>query len=290
MPIRLAGLPVSAKLTLTAFLALVGAGYLVAVTKINIWHNDADGVAGMSADDLRAIYHGLDVTVTSQVREPAVSPMLREVSPGGAMHKHLVKGGEPAERTLIAWLKDGAKQATFDKPGLVQPNDPSPKQIFAERCVECHHADGGEEEDVPYAANAKAEPQYELVAKEAVSPLAAAGSKSETRRIEPISTRELLHVTHAHILSIPVFALIVSVLFLMTGVRSGIKLVLAPLPMAATCLDIACWWLARPFEPAIYGILAAGAVFGTGLALQILIILGSMWFGRRPAGEHSHGL
>lgn len=285
MTIRLAGLPTPAKLTLTAFLALVGAGYLVAVAKINVWHNDADGVAGMSPNDLRAIYHGLDVTVTSQTRETLASPMLREVSPGGAMHKHLAKGGEPAERTLIAWLKDGAKQATFDKPALVQPGDPSPKQVIADRCIECHHADGGEEEDVPYAADAKAEPQYELVAKEAVPPLAPASTKTETRHIGPVSTRELLHITHAHILSIPVFALIVSVLFLMTGVRSGVKLVLAPLPMIATCLDIGCWWLARPFEPAIYGILAAGAVFGTGLALQILIVLGSMWFGKRPLGE-----
>lgn len=282
-PVRLADLSTAARLTLTAFLALVGSGYLVAVAKINVWHNEADGVPGMSPDDLRAIYHGLEKTVTAESRATLPSPMLREVSPGGAMRKHLMKGGEPAERALIAWIKDGAKADTFDKPGLGQAGDPSPRQVIAERCVECHHADGGEEEDVPYAANAKAEPQYELVAKPAVSPLAPAAGTTEIRRIEPVSTKELLHITHAHILSVPVFALIVAGLFLMTGLGPRFKTVVAPLPLLATCVDFGCWWLARPFEPAIFGILAAGALFGTGFGLQIMCILSSMWFGKRSA-------
>jgi mono/diheme cytochrome c family protein len=282
-PIRLAALPLPAKLTLTAFLALVGTGYLVAAAKINVWHSEADGVAGMSPDDLRAIYHGMETTVTTQVRETLPAPMLREISPGGAMLKHLLKGGDSVERALTAWLEQGAKAEAFDKAGLVEAGDPSPKQIIAQRCTECHHADGGEEEDTPYAANATAEPQYELVAKQALPPLGPATDKTEVRRIEPVSARELLHVTHAHILSIPMFALAVAVLFLMTGLGQGFKLVVAPLPMIATCVDIGCWWLARPFEPAIFGILAAGALFGAGLGLQILCVLGSLWFGKRPA-------
>lgn len=286
-PIRLSGLSVPAKLTLTVFVALIGVGYLVAVAKINVWHNDADGVPGMSPDDLRAVYHGLEVSVTSEVRERLAAPMLREVSPGGAMRKHLLKGGETAERALIGWLKNGAEAEAFGRAGLAQAGDPSAKQVIAERCVECHHADGGEEEDIPYAANAEAEPDYQLVARQAKSPVGPATSKTETRRIEPISVRELLHVTHAHILSIPVFALIVAVLFLMTGLGPKIKFVLAPLPLVATMLDFSCWWLARAFEPAIYGILAAGSLFGTGLGLQILCVLGSMWFGKKPAAERA---
>jgi hypothetical protein len=60
--------------------------------------------------------------------------------------------------------------------------------------------------------------------------------------------------------------------------------------VVATCVDVGCWWLARPFEPAIFGILAAGAVFGTVLGLQILCILGSAWFGRKPTAEHAYEL
>lgn len=284
VPVRLAALPLPAKITLTAFLALVGTGYLVAAAKINVWHSEADGVPGMSPDDLRAVYHGLEITVTSEMRETLVAPMLREVSPGGAMRKHLLKGGDESERALIAWLKAGAPQESFDRAGLVEPGDPSPKQILAARCTECHHADGGEEEETPFAASATAEPDYALVARHAQPVLGAPGEKSEVRRIEPVSTRKLLHVTHAHILSIPMFTLAVAVLFLMTGLGPKFKLVVAPLPMVAICVDIGCWWLARPFEPAIFGILAAGALFGTGLGLQILCVLGSLWFGKRPRG------
>ncbi|HOA71856.1 MAG TPA: hypothetical protein PL151_02345 [Phycisphaerae bacterium] len=282
-PIRLATLSLPAKITLTAFLALVGTGYLVAAAKINVWHSEADGVPGMSADDLRATYHGLETTVTAQIREALPAPMLREIRPGGSMRKHLLKGGDPAERALTAWLEQGAKAETFDKTGLVEAGDPSPKQIIAQRCTECHHADGGDAQETPYAANATAEPQYELVAKLALPAFGPATDKTEVRRIEPVSARKLLHVTHAHILSIPVFTLAVTVLFLMTGLGQGFKLVVAPLPMIAVCVDIGCWWLARPFEPAIYGIMAAGALFGAGLGLQILCVLGSLWFGKRPA-------
>jgi hypothetical protein len=50
--------------------------------------------------------------------------------------------------------------------------------------------------------------------------------------------------------------------------------------MLATVLDIGGWWLARFAEPFVYMIGAAGAIFGTAFALQILAILASMWFGR----------
>jgi hypothetical protein len=91
--------------------------------------------------------------------------------------------------------------------------------------------------------------------------------------------KRLVLVTHAHILAIPVFTLLVGVLFLMTGFGEKIKLVLAPLPMLAVVLDIGSWWAARFVEPFIYVIAAAGGIFGVAYALQILAILASMWLG-----------
>jgi hypothetical protein len=49
------------------------------------------------------------------------------------------------------------------------------------------------------------------------------------------------------------------------------------------CLDVASWWLARPFEPFVYAIGAAGAIFGTTLSMQLACVLGALWLGRpRP--------
>ncbi len=74
--------------------------------------------------------------------------------------------------------------------------------------------------------------------------------------------------------------IIVAFLFLLTGQSPRVKAFLCPLPMLAVCCDIASWWLARPFEPLVYVIGAAGAVFGTTMGIQILCILGALWLGR----------
>ncbi len=279
--LRLCDFSVPAKLTVTAFLLLVGSGYLVAVYKIYLWHNAADGVPGLTVDDLRAVYHGLEKQQVTSQTKVTPSKMLREVSEGGKMRKHLVEGGDAATRALIGWLEEGAKADTFTKADLILPGDPSARQVIANQCVECHHS-GGDAGEVPYARDAGSEPRFELVAKVA-TPREMVDQASGTVRIEPMSSRELVHVTHAHVLAIPLFTLIVAGLFLMTGLRPAIKM-LAPLPMLACCVDFACWWLARPFEPAVYGILASGAVFGAVLGLQILCILASMWFGRKAVG------
>ena len=52
-------------------------------------------------------------------------------------------------------------------------------------------------------------------------------------------------MTHAHVMTVPVFTFVVGVLFLMTGIPQSVKLVLGPLPMLAVLLDISGWWMAR---------------------------------------------
>lgn len=276
-PVRLSELSLPAKLMLSLFLLLVGAGYLVALANIYEKHRETDLEPGLSLNDLRAAYHGLHKDATPEARA-VPSIMLREVSPAGEMRRHLDKGGEPAVRALISWLEAGAREPDFAKPGLVQPGDPSPRDVLAARCVRCHNK-AGDKHDVPYAEAQGAEPQYALVAKYALPPAA----EKKDLFIGPTSAAELIHVTHAHILSIPVFALIVGGLFLLTGLPRTIKLIVGPLPMLAICCDLASWWLARPVEPFIYVIAAAGAVFGASYGFQILAVAGTIWFGRRES-------
>ena len=235
----------------------------------------------MGLDDLRRTFHGLEKQITPDAQILVTSPMLEQIRPGGDMREHLEPGGEPAIRALTSWLESGAKEADFAKSGLVESGDPSAKETIAANCIECHNADGGDMEDTPYAASADAEPEYALVAAYVTPEYEQQQSGGPQQlKLSPTGLKELVHVTHAHILSIPVFTLIVGGLFLMTGLGPAWKLVLGPLPMLATLLDISSWWLARPFEPFIYVIAAAGAIFGVAYGLQVLCILGSMWFGR----------
>jgi hypothetical protein len=338
--LRLSRLPVGAKLMVTLFLLIVGPGYLFATANIFFKHKNADGKPEMTLDDLRATFHGIPEpdpskdTANSTTPEeaasanepqesaddppaesdaaptevPAVaavnSEMLEQVRPGGEMLEHLEEGGEPAIRGLIAWLEGQAKEEDFDKASLVQEGDPSAKNIIAAYCVSCHNADGGDNEDLPYADTEDSEPQYELVyvsaepevtpeqpEPEAVAPPAGeptddaepevVAKKPEPKMIGPTSTKRLIHITHAHILAIPVFTFVVGALFMFTGFGPGMKLLLGPLPMLAVLLDIGGWWAARCCEPFIYVIAGAGALFGITYALQILCILCSVWCGRK---------
>jgi hypothetical protein len=277
--LRLSRLSLPAKLLVTLFLGVVGPGYLFGTANIMFQHQDADLEPGLTVDDLRRTFHGMEKTITPDAEVTVNSLMLEQVRPDGEMREYLEDGGEPAVRSLMAWLKDGAEEEAFTSPDVPQAGDPSPVEVIKSNCVECHHADGGDMEDLPFAASDEAEPEYTLVMEAAEPDFTTHESGPQTVVLAPTSVKKLIHITHAHVLAIPVFTLLVGALFLMTGFGDKVKLILAPLPMLAVLLDIGSWWLARFVEPLIYVIAASGAIFGAAYALQILAILASMWLG-----------
>jgi len=285
--LRLSRLTLPAKVLATLFLLVVGPGYLFGTANILFQHQDADLEPGLTVDDLRRTFHGMEKQVTPDAEITVNSTMLEQVRPGGDMREYLQDGGEPAIRGLVTWLEEGAKEEDFAKAGLAASGDRSAKSVIAAHCIECHNADGGEMQDVPYAATAEAEPEYALVMKTAKPEFTRHEAGPQTLILAPTAPKSLVHITHAHVLTIPVFTLLVGALFLMTGLGPRIKLVLAPLPMFAVLLDISSWWIARLVEPFIYVIAASGAVFGMAYGLQIVCILGFMWFGRTDDGATS---
>jgi len=353
-------LPVSARLVLTAFLAIVGAGYLVATANIYERHGMADGKPGLTVDDIRAVYSGMTVRTSG----PAPSRMLTMVS--GAMRQYV--SSEEDFATLTTWLKaggseaglDGAterdakRQATRKSDGAEEGNargksitepDGAPgsggagsakrqavgegtgadandgnenasekvsengngdgkkngsgsekdgastkrkvkvrtaRRVLVRDCLRCHSV-GGEGDIAKRAPFGKDEfdVDYGMVAKYAAVPK---GSAGERRRVGPqYDLPRLVLVSHQHMLAIPVFTLVVGGLFLCTRIAPRWRAVLLPLPMLASVVDFSGWWLARVNEGFVYAIAAAGAVFGAGLGLQIVLVVLDMWgvLGRR---------
>ncbi len=279
--LRLADLPFSGKLLVTAFLALIGVGYLIGVRNIFEHHSEADLQPGLTVDDLRRNYHGLEVESTSDARKHTPSIMEKMVRPGGPMRKFLEKGGEPAIRGLTAWLEGGSEEEAFARADLAEPGAPSAQRVIGMQCVRCHNSTDGEMADVPYAQSVMDEAEYGLVMALAAPPGGKPTPGTKTMQLAPIGRPELVQVTHAHIMAIPVFTLIVGGLFLFTGLPTKLKSVIAPLPMVVLCADFASWWLARSIEPFIYVIAAAGAVFGLAFGFQILSVAYSLWLGKR---------
>ncbi|MEE9296682.1 MAG: hypothetical protein V3W34_17195 [Phycisphaerae bacterium] len=287
--ITLASLPTAAKLLLTLFLALVGFGYLAALGNLYHQFQMADGREGLTLEDLRVTFHGMEVTVepdSSLQPAAAKSRMLEMVEPGGDMRKQVSKGGPEAIHALEQWLTRGALESEFRRAGLVQAGDPSAEQVIERYCLRCHNAADGEKSDTPYGPDLFTT-DYEMVWKYAAPGTAKAaspagdGQRPQPRRLGPSSVRHLFLITHIHMLSIPVFTLIVSGLFLLTGLRPVVKGILGPIPMLVLVLEFSSWWLARHSEPFIYLIAACGAVFGVTLALQLITVVASMWI-RRP--------
>jgi hypothetical protein len=279
--LRLARLSLPAKLLITLLLLIIGPGYLFSTANMYLKHQNADGVPGLTIDDLKATFHGMTKTVQPEDKVIVNSSMLKEVRPGGRMREHLENGGEPAVRGLIRWLENTAKEDEFTKPGLADPGDPSAQAIIKAHCIECHNADGGDMDEIPYAATATSDPVYKLVMVTAKPEIKRETAGVQTVEIKPTSVARLVQVTHVHVMTVPMFTFVVGVLFLMTGIPERIKLVLGPLPMLAVLLDISGWWIARYVEAFVYVIGAAGGLHGATYALQILCILGSVWFGKR---------
>ena len=73
----LATLPGGAKIMLTIFLAIIGSGYLVAVANIFYSHQMADGKEGVTLDDLRAVYSGMEVPAEAEEIPSRMLTMIR---------------------------------------------------------------------------------------------------------------------------------------------------------------------------------------------------------------------
>jgi len=104
----------SEKLLYTAFLLLMGLGYLMALTYLYISHQGHDGEPGLSIHDVAETYYGNR------------SGTRLEAALRGSMAGHI----EPEDRTIIvAWLKSGASQPIFAS---------DVKPIIARQCLMCH--------------------------------------------------------------------------------------------------------------------------------------------------------
>jgi hypothetical protein len=256
---------------LTAFLIIIGFGYLAAVANIHHRHQLADGREGMSLDDIRAVYGGLAASREAGAEVP--SRMLTMIR--GAMREYL--SSDEDFSVLEGWLKAGAAPAALDQGAGRQ----TPRRVLLRNCLRCHarstgteisrQSDFGEDEfDVDPARLAR---------------FTAAGPQATTGPavVPPQYTLpRLVLVSHIHMLAIPVFALVVGALFAVSRFPPRPRAVLTPLPMLGLVIDFGSWWLARVSGGFIVGIAAAGAAFGVAFGLQLLVILVDLW---RPAAS-----
>lgn len=267
-------LPLAWKIVLSVVLVFLAAGYVAALANIYAQNERVDGKPGLSPRDLILKYAGGDVEV--EAGRAAPSRMLEMIQ--GAMRQYF--SDDASYRVLHEWLEAGAGEEAFREAS----DDLSPEDVFIADCLRCHAADSGEEIGMksPFGPD-QFTPDYRLIAKFA---LPHEPGQTTVHR-DPIDWRDLAMSSHAHLLSVPMFLILLAGLFLWSGRPAGssrgaqlARGVLAALPLAAFLADVACWWLARLpgvgwlFALAIAG---TGAVFGLGFVVQWLVVMRTLW-------------
>ncbi len=262
----LRSLPAGARVMLTAFLLIVGLGYLVAVANIIYSHDMADGKPGMSVDDIRAVYSGMTISkrVSDEIPSRALT-MLR-----GAMREYVE---DDADFTILEnWLKKGAPPDELD----AGESRKTPRRALILNCLRCH----AQSTNSDIAKEAPFGPDEMTVDYEMMKPLLTTVTSSSVDLIEAppqYTLKRLILVSHQHMLAIPIFTLAVGLMFMTVRWPRRWNGLITALPMVVLILDFAGWWLSRVFEPFVVVIAAAGGVFGLAFGFQILAVVVELW-------------
>lgn len=278
VPAHIRGLPLAWRILASVVVTLIGLGYVSALVNIIGQNELVDGKPGLTIDDLRLKYAGAMITREAGTAPP--SRMLEMIQ--GSMRQYFSDATE--FDVLYGWLQDGATAEA-----LTAGEEPTPADVLLVSCLGCHSDDGGHE----IADTASFGPsQFELPEHARLAQFATV-VKPEASEVwvAPRDWRSLALTTHAHMLSVPIFVVLLAGLFLwsrplpLRHVRTGL---LAALPLLLFLVDVACWWLAR--LPGIgtvflYVLMASGGLFAATFLGQWAFVLWSLW--RKPANTAS---
>ena len=269
----LSEVPAGVRIMLTAFLAIMGAGYLVAVANIYHSHGMADGKEGLSIADVRAVYSGLQVAAN----EAIPSRMLTMIH--GSMREYIDTDEDYA--ILEKWLTSGGSEQGLDE-GEARK---TPRRALMRNCLRCHAESTGTaiSKEAPFGPD-DFDVDYGMISK-FVSVRTSESSENMVDVPPQYTLSRLVLISHVHMLAIPMFTLVVGLLFALTRLPSSWRAWLTPLPMLAVGLDFCGWWLSRVGGPFIYLILGAGALFGIVFGLQVTAIAVDLWWPRGPTAS-----
>ena len=149
--------------------------------------------------------------------------------------------------TIFDWIENGADEADF-----YDRVDP----ILGENCIVCHsdNADMG----LPPLDS------YQAVMK-------------FTKVDEGASIESLVRVSHIHLFGIAFVLFFVGRIFILCEIPVNIKRITVLVPFLAILADILSWYATKIIPGFAYVVVAAGALMGLSLGIQIVVSLYQMW-------------
>ncbi len=243
---------VGVRLGLTGIVVALLIGFVASALHL-YWHYEPrDQRPGLSINDLRSAYHGIDA--------PA---LLVESLTGG--HPETLSSAD--RKALLDWLASDTISENYDSLDL---GDDAPSEIIAASCISCHARNAPEKDrSIPLE-------YWDDVKKHAFA-----------IKIEPVPLKIVAVSAHTHALAMAPLTLAIGMLALATAFPRRLTGLLCALAGVALALDLASWWLARIDDRWVYMIAGAGTVYNAASVLMILMVLIELW--RPRSGSSSSG-
>jgi hypothetical protein len=310
--ITLRGLPLAARLVLSAFLMAVGLGYSSALVQLHLKHSGREGEALPTLDDVIERFSGLR-TLDPDAPPPAsrvgallagdrteanvgkenMAPAFFAKSKGYASERDArgqavvdaEREGELLALTEWSQVEPAARKAAYEADQFVLPDSRKGQPITATfanadkatvkiRTLIDARCQVCHKDQAPHLGTyADLEPLVTAPSREVIDGKWVRSSKQ-------ISVEALTQSTHAHLLSFAMLFTLTGLTFAFTSYPAAIRCIVAPVVLVAQVFDVGCWWLARVPEYGPYfaqTIVFTGGIVGSFLGLQIVLSLFNMY-------------
>lgn len=260
---RLRTLPPMARVALTCLLIVLGGGIAASLQHVVDHHQNRDDKPGVSLDDIKGAYHGV------QVSAPLVAALERN-------HPDSLPANQ--REFLKDWLQGKKDPATGKRPAAGNPRlvedydsldlgESAPAEIISKNCLGCH---------------SRKAPDSEAVAKKLpLDYLDDVKKIAFEKKIDPPPVQILTNSTHAHALSLGTMSMLLGMLLLATRWPKWLTGGLFMLAAVALLVDISCWWIARREAPAVYVLIVAGGAYAVSTVLTLSLLLTDLWLPRQ---------
>jgi hypothetical protein len=219
-----------------------------------------DGEVGVSSTDLIGTYHGVkkEAGILLALESDSHRPYLNAMPKTDSDHLRRWLAGELSTAT------DPIASAYLEPPPGAPEDTAVPADILDQHCARCHSLSATEGDGIGARVSLKRWPDV--------------ASFAYAKALDPISVEILAQSTHAHALSMPVFAAVLAALLLLTRFSRRIRHTVTCAIFLGLLLDLSGMWLGRLHAIFVYGgVVFGGALFGLGLGAAMLLTMLDLW-------------
>lgn len=243
-PSRLRELGFAARLGVACLVLVILGGLAAASAQIYFHHSKKDEKPGLSVDDIKGAYHGVNVA----------SPLIAALE-----RVHPPELGKDKRATLLKWLNSGRINEDYDNLDL---GDAAPVEILSKNCLSCHARKSADKN--PIARTVPLD-YFDDIKKIAYN-----------KELNPVPIEILVVSSHTHTLTLAPLGLVACGLVWLTGRSRRFAGACVAMIGVGLLADMSGQWLARVHEAFVYLLIGGGAAYMVGMVTALLATLADL--------------